>query len=307
MAKDDSETKSNNPLLLPLSANGLRSLYERTKAIQGYLSGHPEAIRDLAYTLSARREHLRHRAFAVTGNDPADYIQFKKAENEKPGPRIVTFAFPGQGVQWAGMGTELIDSFASFREDIQRMDEVLQELSNAPTWRIRGSYCKPPQYFCSPLLIGFEEELAKTGQDSGIGRPEIAQPLCTAVQIGLVNILRGWNITPDKVIGHSSGEFAAAYAANALSMESAIILAYTRGMVAKMAPEGGGMLAVALSRAGVSQYLNREVVLACENSPSSVTLSGNRGQLEQVATRIREDLPDTLLKLLPVERAYHSG
>jgi SAM-dependent methyltransferase len=89
-------------------------------------------------------------------------------------------------------------------------------------------------------------------------------------------------------------------------MDTAIILAYTRGVVAKMAPEGGGMLAVGLGRDSVSQYLTSEVSLACENSPSSVTLAGNRDALEQLETRIRSDDPDTLLKMLPVERAYHS-
>lgn len=89
-------------------------------------------------------------------------------------------------------------------------------------------------------------------------------------------------------------------------MDTAIILAYTRGIVANMAPEGG-MLAVGVGRDSIGQYLGDEVVLACENSPNSVTLAGKRDQLEQVATRIQTEQPDTLLKMLPVERAYHSG
>ena len=151
-----------------------------------------------------------------------------------------------------------------------------------------------------------KDELVKTGRESDINRPDIAQPLCTAVQISLVNLLKTWGITPDKVIGHSSGEFAAAYAANVLSMDTAIILAYTRGLVAKMAPEGG-MLAVGVGRDEVGQYIAGKVALACENSPNSVTLAGDRIQLEQVATRIQNEQPDTLIKMLPVERAYHSG
>ncbi|KAI9038141.1 type I polyketide synthase [Aspergillus affinis] len=288
MSMESLKISSNVPKLLLLSASSPQSLDERAKGIQEYLAQHPEAFSDLAYTLSAKREHLRHRAFAVTdGTVSLEASDFTKADNKKSGTKIAIFAFPGQGAQWAGMGTELMDSFASFRKDMEHMDRVLQSLSNAPAWRI-------------------QEELLKTGENSGINRPEIAQPLCTAVQIGLVNILRSWNITPDKVIGHSSGEFAAAYAANALSVETAIILAYTRGVVANMAPEGS-MLAVALGRANVSEYLDNDIVLACENSPNSVTLAGNRGQLEQVASRIQSEKPDTLLKILPVERAYHSG
>ncbi|KAL3253036.1 hypothetical protein ABHI18_009756 [Aspergillus niger] len=282
------ETNNNSPRLLPLSASGPKSLDQRAMDIKEYISHHHEAVPDLAYTLCAKREHLRHRAFAVIGGGvPFESIEFTKADNTKSGPKIVTFAFPGQGAQWAGMGTELMEAFTSFKKDIEYMDQVLESLSNAPTWRM-----------C--------EELVKTGPDSDIDRPDIAQPLCTAVQISLVNLLRTWGITPDNVIGHSSGEFAAAYAANAMSMDTAIILAYTRGKVAQMAPEGG-MLAVGVGRDEVGQYLASEVELACENSPNSVTLAGSRDQLEHVATRIQNEQPDTLLKMLPVERAYHSG
>ncbi|GLA78477.1 type I Iterative Polyketide synthase (PKS) [Aspergillus tubingensis] len=281
-------TNNNSLRLLPLSASGPKSLDQRAMDIKEYISRHREAVPDLAYTLYAKREHLRHRAFAVTGGEVSlDSIEFTKADNTKNGSKIVTFAFPGQGAQWAGMGAELMKNFTSFRKDVEYMDRVLQSLPNAPTWRMH-------------------EELVKIDPESDINRPDIAQPLCTAVQISLVNLLKSWGITPDKVIGHSSGEFAAAYAANALSMATAIILAHTRGIIANMAPEGG-MLAVGVGRDSISQYLGDAVELACENSPNSVTLAGSRDQLECVATRIQNEQPDTLLKMLPVERAYHSG
>jgi acyl transferase domain-containing protein len=41
-------------------------------------------------------------------------------------------------------------------------------------------------------------------------RPEFSQPLCTALQLALVNLLRSFDIKPDAVVGHSSGEIAAA-------------------------------------------------------------------------------------------------
>ncbi|GKZ35950.1 type I Iterative Polyketide synthase (PKS) [Aspergillus brasiliensis] len=283
---------TNSPRLLPLSASCPKSLDQRVIDMKKYLSHHREAVPDLAYTLSNKREHLRHRAFAVAGGEvPPESIEFTKAYNTKHGSTTVTFVFPGQGAQWAGMGAELMKNFPSFRRDIENMDQILQSLSNAPTWRMHE--------------LAVEDELVKKGPESDINRPDIAQPLCTAVQISLVNLLRTWGIFPDKVIGHSSGEFAAAYAANALSKDTAIILAYTRGMVAKIAPEGG-MLAVGVGRDEVGQYLTSTVELACENSPNSVTLAGDRIQLEQVASRIQNEQPDILIKMLSVERAYHS-
>lgn len=40
---------------------------------------------------------------------------------------------------------------------------------------------------------------------SSIHKAEYSQPICTAVQIALVEVLKEWNITPALVIGHSSG------------------------------------------------------------------------------------------------------
>jgi acyl transferase domain-containing protein len=42
-------------------------------------------------------------------------------------------------------------------------------------------------------------------------QPDLSQPLCTAIQIALIDLLSSFGITADKVVGHSSGEIAAAY------------------------------------------------------------------------------------------------
>lgn len=43
-----------------------------------------------------------------------------------------------------------------------------------------------------------------------IDRPEYSQPLSTAIQIGLVELLKSFGVVPKAVVGHSSGEIAAA-------------------------------------------------------------------------------------------------
>lgn len=140
-------TNNNSLRLLPLSASGPKSLDQRAMDIKEYISRHREAVPDLAYTLYAKREHLRHRAFAVTGGEVSlDSIEFTKADNTKNGSKIVTFAFPGQGAQWAGMGAELMKNFTSFRKDVEYMDRVLQSLPNAPTWRMHGIGPNVPKF-----------------------------------------------------------------------------------------------------------------------------------------------------------------
>lgn len=78
--------------------------------------------------------------------------------------------------------------------------------------------------------------------------PELAQTLCTALQVGIVEVLRIWNIRPSAVVGHSSGEIAAAYAAGAITAEDAIKIAYFRGQVSRTLKTEGGLAAVGLSR-----------------------------------------------------------
>lgn len=108
-------------------------------------------------------------------------------------------------------------------------------------------------------------------------------------------------------MGHSSGEIAAAYAAGALSSKDAIIAAFYRGYVCKTAKKTGGMAAVGLGKEDVSPHLASGVRIACENSGSSVTLSGDLDVLEEVMSKIKNASPDVLVRKLQVEMAYHSS
>ena len=141
---------------------------------------------------------------------------------------------------------------------------------------------------------------------SRIHRAELAQPLCTAIQIALVKVFRRSGVEPVAVVGHSSGEIAAAYAARALSFCEALIISYYRGYVAKKSSSSGGMAAVGLGATAVSTFLKDGVVIACENSSKSVTLSGDVEKLEEVLVAIKKSKPDVLARTLKVDMAYHS-
>ena len=146
----------------------------------------------------------------------------------------------------------------------------------------------------------------KTDDKTIIGRAELAQPICTALQIALVNLLATWGVTPAAVVGHSSGEIAASYAAGALTSKDAIMAAYYRGYVCKTPRRSGGMAAIGLGKEVLRAYLVQGVRIACENSASNVTLSGDLNVLESVMSKINEQHPDVLVRKLQVEMAYHS-
>jgi acyl transferase domain-containing protein len=126
------------------------------------------------------------------------------------------------------------------------------------------------------------------------------------LQIALVDLLSTWKISPSAVVGHSSGELAAAYAAGALSASDALIAAFYRGQVCKTPKKIGGMAAVGLGKEDVRPYLASGVRIACENSGSSVTISGDLEVLEEVMSKLKEARPDTLVRKLQVKAAYHS-
>lgn len=113
---------------------------------------------------------------------------------------------------------------------------------------------------------------------------------------------------PDAVVGHSSGEIAAAYACESLTAEEAILIAYYRGLATVGLGKvlRGGMAAVGLGRDEVAPYLQPGVLVGCENSPSSSTLTGDLDVLERVMEDIRKGRPEVLVRALHVECAYHS-
>lgn len=140
-----------------------------------------------------------------------------------------------------------------------------------------------------------------------MAQAELAQPLCTAVQIATVNLLESWGVAPSAVVGHSSGEIAAAYAAGALDVQGAIVAAYYRGYVCKTFDRVGAMAAVGMGKAEVLPFLVPGVGVACENSNVSVTLSGDLAALDETLGSIIAKNDQIFVRKLQVTMAYHSG
>lgn len=156
------------------------------------------------------------------------------------------------------------------------------------------------------------EEITNCPEKSNLNHPSLSQTVCTALQIALVDLLKSWGIHTDSVTGHSSGEIAAAYATGALSMDDAMSVAYYRGVVASQLlhdqPNRGAMMAVGMSAEEVQPYLDefqsRQLVVACVNSPSSVTISGDILAIEALARTLKEK--QVFSRRLEVGVAYHS-
>ncbi|RYP67536.1 hypothetical protein DL771_007186 [Monosporascus sp. 5C6A] len=186
-------------------------------------------LADLAYTLASRRTHLDWRSFAVATNlnALADLTDKVTAPVRATLKAKIAFIFTGQGSQWFAMGRELIDRYEVFKNSLVDAGVYFQTLGC--TWDI-------------------VDELRKDESGSNVNNALYSQPLCTALQVALVELLDSFGIRPAAVIGHSSGEIAAAYCMGAISRRSAWMLAYWRGVLAAQLAQKsstkGGMLAV---------------------------------------------------------------
>lgn len=113
--------------------------------------------------------------------------------------------------------------------------------------------------------------------------------------------------------GHSSGEIAAAYAAGALGFKDAISIAYYRGKLTSEAIDSG-ILAGAMASIGLGEQKTLELIsatglpgainIACINSPSNVTVSGDELAVRQLGEAALGN--DTFFRELKVPAAYHS-
>lgn len=254
-------------------------------------------LRDYSYTLNCRRSSLEWKSYVVAQSgaelesklrDAAQNNPFRSTRDRQP---RLCFIFCGQGSQWAQMGKDLM-RFKVFRESLHEASSYIQ-LSLG----------------CSFNLVG---EIFKNTADTRISSPEISQPATTALQVALVDLMRDFNVLPSHVVGHSSGEIAAAYASGALSQQSAWKIAYYRGLaaasVSTRAPKvKGAMIVVAMSLDEVNGYLcsiTKSVQVACINSPHSITLSGKKEAVAFIADDLRQK--KILCKVLDVSVAYHS-
>ncbi|KAI3325985.1 putative polyketide synthase [Xylariaceae sp. AK1471] len=280
------------PLLVGLSAHDKPTL-KRVVADVAAVAPHYYAI-DLAHTLNVHRTMFSHRAFAILreGQESSSFSEtaVRSGITGTKQAAEIAFLFTGQGAQWPGMGRIAMREFPSFLDTIEKLDRVLAKLRPAPSFKL------------ADMLRGEPEETA-----SMISKAQVAQPLCTAVQIALVDLFSQWNIVPRVSIGHSSGEIAAAYAAGLVSAPEAIVLAFYRGVAVQQHSGKGSMLAVGLGVDQVADYLPAnpdEVCIACENSPQSVTLSGKA----QAIVKLREQLGASgiFARELKTGTAYHS-
>ncbi|KAH0317307.1 ketoacyl-synt-domain-containing protein, partial [Aureobasidium melanogenum] len=247
---------------------------------------------DIAYTLARKRSKHPCTAFTtvIESNIESQLIPEKIQHTSimATAPIVIAFVFTGQGAQWPGMGYGLVQQYPIVRKTMSTLQSALDALPKPPEWRL-------------------VEELSKPVGTSRMHETTLAQPLSTALQIALTVLLQSWGIRAQAVVGHSSGEVAAAFAAGLLTASEAISVAYYRGIAVSKHGKPGAMMAVGLGPGEVLPYVNDQpgIVIACQNSPQSVTLSGEAAAIAKVHARLSK--AGIFSRILNTsQNAYHS-
>jgi [acyl-carrier-protein] S-malonyltransferase len=195
----------------------------------------------------------------------------------------VAFMFPGQGSLEEGMGREIVEA-------VPEASEVFREGSEASGVDL-AKLC-----FETPL-----REMVET---------ENQQPALVATSLAINEAIRARGISPDYVVGHSVGEFAALAAARSIEPAEAIALVRQRGLVmAEAAKERPGTMAAILGLADevVESICTKihNVWPANYNCPGQVVVSGATGAVEECCEEAEQAGARRAIRLR-VSGAFHS-
>ncbi|KVC59383.1 non-ribosomal peptide synthetase [Burkholderia ubonensis] len=276
---------------LVLSAKTPAALRELAARYQRRLEAEPGLdIAAVAFSASTGRSHFAHR-LALPVSSLEDAIEKLRAFQAKepagatqPAPRVkMAFLFTGQGSQYAGMGRRLYDAYPVFRDAIDRCRAVADPLLDKPLLEV---------------LSARNEDIHQTGY---------SQPALFSLQYALTTLLASFGVTPDAVMGHSVGEYAAACAAGIFSPEDGLRLIAERGRLMQALPRDGEMAAVFADLATVERAIEaypREVAVAAVNGPASIVISGKRERIAMLVDAFAAQ--DIRSVPLNTSHAFHS-
>ena len=194
----------------------------------------------------------------------------------------VLYVFPGQGSQYRGMGSDLVDAFPVAKELYERASAV----------------------------VGYDmTELAFRDPRDELNKTRFTQPALLTHEIACLESFRsliGDRLRPALGAGHSLGEYSALVNAGALTFEAALKLVQRRGEL--MSEFGrGGMLATTLELPAAQALADKYFcgIGGC-NLPDQTVVAGESNDLEALAAEMATLYPNKRGVRLNTEGAFHT-
>lgn len=285
--------------LFPISAKSEKSLNLLVGKYINYLQDITEPadhfLADLSYTLALRRSHFAHRLCVCASSLAGLKQELIKFKNGKESPLMkrgissslapkVVFVFPGQGTDYVSQAKPML-SINSFVESLNSMNSALKT------------------YDSSIDVVDAINNYKKYADDLFV-----VQATIFAVQVALVAYWKSLGVEPDMVVGHSLGEIASAFIAEAITLNDAAKVIYFRSKKLEDKLKGKGrMIFARLSVANAAEIASNidGVSIAAVNSQNSVTFSGSTQQMAIVDTLLSDN--NISHRYLDVDYAFHSS
>lgn len=254
----------NGPELITWSAKTEQALSTQALQLARYFTGiEPNELGKAAYTLQTGRIPHVYRAFTIADHPVSTGDLLK---NLSPGtwwtqptpshePAGVVFMFPGGGAAYVNMCRGLYEHFPEFKKHIEDCFNILKSVHDLDY---------------KELLYPSLDKQVNTPIEDNLE----SLALLFTVEYALARWWQSCGITPQAMIGHSMGEYAAACIAGVLSLADALGIVVLRGQLFNTLPKGG-MLSLPFSPEEVStKYLGTELDIAVVNKFDQTVVSG---------------------------------
>ena len=273
--------------ILSLSARTENALNRYAAKLKDYvLENSSVDLDDMSYTQHIGRKHFEYRqSFAY--KDRSELLQkldeWKGAAGMTKNNQAVLFLFPGQGAQYVNMGKELYETEAVFKTWMDQGFTLLQEITGVDH---------------KSIIYNHDSEQGL------INRTKFTQPLLFLFEYALARLVMSYGVTPQCMLAHSIGEYAAACISGVFTFEDAIRLVARRAELMDSLPQGT-MISVPLSAKDAEPYVSDHVAIAAVNGPQQVVLSGNTTDIQLVIDRLLA--ADIVCIKLHTSHAFHSS
>src|SRR5579883_3459919 len=293
------------------------ALQQATTNLSAYLRSHEDVdLAVIAYTLQVGRRRFEQRqlvlcrdhAQAITLLD-AEFDAHKWQATTQQSERPIAWMFAGVGEQYVGMGRDLYEQEAVFRQTVDQCCELA--LQHGWLSRDLRPILYPAQTDASQeksngldlaAMLG-RSQPASSAEQGLLQQTEYAHPAVFIIEYALAQLLLSWGLRPQALIGYSLGEYVAACVAGTLSLPDALHLVCRRAQLIADLP-AGSMLAVALSPEQVQPWLSDAISLAIINSAKQCVLAGSPEAIAEVQIRLEQE--EIVSRLIPSSHAFHS-